>query len=75
VAICPQNDTSAEGVTNVLIQNNAFIRNSHTVQDLTLAGKQLTYRNNTVKSGGSFWEGIGHDAALPTSWKGPYYSN
>jgi hypothetical protein len=66
VAICPQNDTSAEGVTNVLVQNNTFIRNSHTVQDLTL-GKQLTYRGNTVKSGGSLWEGIGHDGGLPAT--------
>ena len=75
VAVCPENDTYAEGVSNVLVQNNTFIRNSRTSQDLTLGGKQLTYRSNIVKSGGSLTEGVGHDGALPSSWKGPYYSN
>lgn len=75
VAICPQNDQSAEGIQDVLIQSNTFTRNSRTVQDLTLAGRRLTYRGNIIQGGGSLTEGVGHDASLPMDWKGPYYSN
>ena len=75
VAICPQNDSVAEGISNFVIQSNTFVRNPYTMQDLTLAGKSLTYRNNSIKFGGTFWEGVGHDNALPADWKGPYYSN
>ena len=75
VAICPENDTYAEGVASVLVDSNSFIRNSRTSQDLTLGGKQLTYRTNAIVGGGTLWEGVGHDGALPADWKGPYYSN
>jgi len=73
VAICPENDTYAEGVQNVLIDSNRFYRGTKTVQDLTLGGRLLTYRKNTVTSGANLLEGLGHIGGLPAEWNGPYY--
>ncbi|WP_022980946.1 PKD domain-containing protein [Ideonella sp. B508-1] len=74
VAICPENDSSAEGIQNVLVQSNTFVRNASTSLDLALGGRSLTYRNNTA-NGGAILEDQGHTGALPASWVGPYYSD
>lgn len=74
VAISPENDLSAEGIQNVLVQSNTFVRNGNTVLDLVLGGRALTYRNNTA-NGGAILEDQGHTAALPAAWLGPYYSD
>jgi hypothetical protein len=74
VAICPQNDTSAEGVTNVLIQNNAFIRNSHTELDLALGGRDFVIEGNRVVGGlGPTLLRVApaHTGALPPAWRPP----
>jgi hypothetical protein len=55
VAISPENDSSAEGVQNVLVESNTFVRNANTVLDLVLGGRSLTYRNNTA-SGAPSWK-------------------
>ncbi|HJW11731.1 MAG TPA: hypothetical protein VJ598_08090 [Albitalea sp.] len=75
VAISPQNDQYAEGVENVLVENNRFVRGTNTSTDLVLGGRNLTYRGNTVVGGTSISEGVGHTGALPASWLGPYYSS
>ncbi|MCO5978892.1 hypothetical protein, partial [Ideonella oryzae] len=74
VAICPQNDTSAEGVTNVLIQNNTFIRNSHTSLDLALGGRDFVIAGNRVLGGhgrAPLWVAPAHTGALPLAWRPP----
>lgn len=74
VAVSPQNDEYAEGLEDVIIAANRFVRGPNAVQDLTLGGRRLTYRGNTVVGGGTLSEGIGHAGALPAAWNGPYYS-
>ena len=75
VAISPQNDQYAEGVENVVFENNRHVRGGNTSTDLVLGGRKLTYRGNSIVSGASFAEGVGHTGALPSTWQGPYYSN
>jgi hypothetical protein len=75
VAICPQNDQFAEGVQEVLVENNRFIKGGGTQTNLILGGRNLTYRGNTVTDGSVLTQGTGHTAALPTGWNGPYYNS
>ena len=74
VAICPQNDTSAEGITNVVVQNNTFIRNSHTELDLALGGRGFVIAGNRVLGGqgpARLRVGAAHTGALPAAWRPP----
>jgi hypothetical protein len=75
VGIEPQNNQYAEGVEDVILENNRFARGSRTSTDLTLGGRRLTYRGNTAVGGGPITEGIGFDGPLPPEWKGPYFTN
>lgn len=75
VAICPENDVYPEGVQNVLIQSNRFVRGKGTFQDLTMGGRKFTQRGNTVTSGAALTTGLGHTGGLPSDWQGPYYTN
>ncbi len=75
VAICPENDVYPEGVQNVLIQSNRFVRGKNTFQDLTMGGRKITQRGNLVTSGAALTTGLGHTSGLPADWQGPYYTN
>ena len=74
IALCPQNDQSAEGLEDVVAENNRFIRGSQTSVDLTVTGRRITYRGNTNASQSASVGLNGHGAALPTDWKSPYFS-
>jgi hypothetical protein len=80
VAICPQNDEYSEGVEKVLVQDNVFIRGRNTNADLVYAARNLTYRRNSTSGPTSsltksdLATQVGHEAALPSVWNGPYYS-
>lgn len=72
VAIAPQNDTVEEGIENVIVENNRFIRGKFTLNDLVIAGRKITYRVNTVSGGLAL--AVGSDkGVLPTTWFGPNY--
>jgi hypothetical protein len=73
VGIEPQNNTVEEGIENVVLENNRFIRGKSTVTDLVLAGRLITYRKNTVVSSGTL--SVGTDSGvLPTGWYGPFFA-
>jgi hypothetical protein len=74
-AICPQNDQYAEGIKDVMIENNRFVKGVGTQTNLVLGGSNLTYRGNTVTNGSALSQSIGHTGALPAAWKGPYYDS
>ncbi|HJV95396.1 MAG TPA: hypothetical protein VJ608_05135 [Albitalea sp.] len=74
VAVSPQNDQYAEGVQNVLVVNNRFVRGIKTSTDIIFGGRNLTYRGNSLTSGAAVAEGVAHTSALPSTWLGPYYS-
>ncbi|MBX3621809.1 MAG: PKD domain-containing protein [Rhizobacter sp.] len=71
VAVSPQNDQYAEGIEDVIVENNRFVRGKNTSADLTIGGRRITSRGNTVAGGGRLIERNGHDSALPAEWKGP----
>lgn len=73
VAISPQNDQYAEGIENVIVENNRFVRGKKTSTDLVLGGRSITVRGNTVNTGAKLTTGVGHTGALPAAWVGPNY--
>ena len=75
VSLSPENDVTAEGLQDVIAENNRFVRGANTTYDLVLAGRRLTYRGNTRVDGAAMgvYQG-GHAEALPASWSGPYFA-
>jgi len=73
-AFCPQNPASEEGVQDVLVLGNTFIRSADGQVDVVMGGSRITTLDNTTQ-GGSFTTAVGHDEALPAGWKGPYYTS
>jgi hypothetical protein len=71
VAVCPQNDSSAEGLQDVILERNRFARPSASSLDLVWAGRRLTQRGNQGPSGQALRVGTGHAAALPAAWRQP----
>lgn len=75
VAVSPQNGVSAEGLEDVIVENNRFVRGLRTASDLVITGRRMTYRGNVRADGGSLGVSTnGHGEALPADWRGPYYS-
>lgn len=77
VALCPQNDGSAEGVEDFLVIGNEFVRNTAmegSQVDLILGGRRLTQYSNTGSTG-TFNTSTGHTGSLPAEWLGPYYTS
>lgn len=77
VVLGPQNDTSAEPLEDVIVEENTFSRGSSWVSDLQLAGRRMTYIGNTVSGGGAAAvdaPGL-HAAGLPEGWEGPYFDS
>jgi hypothetical protein len=76
VAIRPQNAgaDSGEGIEDVILENNRFVRGLATNTDLLLVGRRLETRGNTRADGGSL--AITADntpyPSLPADWRGPY---
>lgn len=70
----PQNDGSAEPLEDVIVEENVFARGPAWVSDLQLAGRRMTYINNTLVGGGAAAvdaPGL-HAVGLPAGWQGPY---
>ncbi|OFZ29333.1 MAG: hypothetical protein A2622_07920 [Bdellovibrionales bacterium RIFCSPHIGHO2_01_FULL_40_29] len=82
VAIRPENTTSAQGIEDVITENNTFIRGGNTSVDLLLVGRRLSDRGNLTSASGSIisnTSGTGTNSctgySLTNSWCGPYYLN
>lgn len=70
----PQNGESAEGIEDVIFEDNTFAYGSNHFRDITWAGRRMSARGNrNLNSGGPASVGIGHTEALPNDWRGPYY--
>lgn len=78
VVFGPQNPQSAEPLEDVLVEDNAFERGPGFVSDIELAGRRMTYVNNTQAIGGGpaavTVPGL-HAAGLPSGWNSPYFNN
>ncbi|MGE8942932.1 PKD domain-containing protein [Leptospira interrogans] len=76
IAIAPQNKDlgTDEGIEDVIIERNRFVRGPHTNTDAWLVGRRITMRNNTRSDGGPLNLSIGNASpSLPKDWLGPYY--
>ena len=73
VVVAPQNATVAEGLENVVVENNRFVHGPNTYDDLVVAGRKITYRKNTTASGSTLIVGS-DNGVLPSAWTGPNYS-
>jgi hypothetical protein len=73
VAIAPQNDTVEEGIENVVLENNRFVRGKSTMNDLVFAGRKITYRKNATSTGASLVTG-NDNGVLPSAWTGPNFN-
>lgn len=78
VVIGPENGIVQQGLEDVIVENNRFIRGSNWVSDLQLSGRRMTYINNTLVSNGDAAAvtapGL-HNEGLPVGWDGPYFTS
>lgn len=82
VAIRPQSTVaheSAEGIEDVIVENNRFARGRNTNTDVLLVGRRLATRGNVSTTTGQRLS-ISTDAStnypqLPQAWRGPYFIN
>lgn len=74
VACAPQNDSSAEGIADCIVEDNYFNSPNH-INEIAFGGQRLTSRSNndgvaTVNTTTGSQAG-----SLPVEWRGPYYIN
>jgi hypothetical protein len=76
LAVAPQNnlDSTIEGIEDVIIERNRFVRGPHTNTEGHFIGRRITTRANTRVDGGRPNLSIGTPAAsFPREWIGPYH--
>lgn len=74
--VAPQNilPGTAEGIEDVIIERNRFIRGPYTNTEMQNVGRRVTTRDNTRVDGGVPQLSIGPTSPdLPPEWIGPYY--
>jgi PKD domain len=69
----PQNRIEVEGIEDVIIERNRFVRGSYTNTEMENNGRRFTYRGNTRSDGGPLNLSVGDKPAMPTEWRGPYW--
>ena len=76
LAVGPQNRDigTIEGLEDILIERNKFVRGPHTNTDSWMVGRRITTRNNTRVDGGPLNHSVGQASpSLPPEWHGPYF--
>jgi PKD repeat protein len=74
-ATAPQNNQSAEGLEDVIWEDNEFRHGPNYMRDITWAGRRMTERGNrNVTDGRAAEVGIAGELGLPADWNGPYFS-
>lgn len=74
--VAPQNRDAGttEGIEDVIIERNRFIRGPHTNTEMENLGRRITTRGNTRVDGGVPNLSVGEPSpTLPAEWHGPYY--
>ncbi|MEZ5707607.1 MAG: PKD domain-containing protein [Burkholderiaceae bacterium] len=73
----PQNntDSSREGLEDVVLENNVFVRGPNTNTEFILMGRRMTSRGNTRADGGvpNINQFSNSYQLLPADWVGPFY--
>lgn len=73
VILGPQNNTVGEGLEDIIVENNTFIRNKNTSTDLIVEARRVTVRGNTVQGGAKLVVGTDPNSEVPAEWSGPNY--
>jgi hypothetical protein len=72
--IAPQNLQSAEGIEDLIVENNRFSRGPRTNTDAVLLGRRITTRRNVRTDGSPVNINSGPaNYALPPEWQGPVF--
>jgi PKD repeat protein len=75
VAIRPQSESYGEGIEDVIVEANTFIKGTRTTADILMVGRRFTTRANT-RIDGSAPSIQPHSGSYPlsSSWLGPYWN-
>jgi hypothetical protein len=74
--VSPQNRdvSTVEGIEDVIIERNRFVRGPYTNTEMENVGRRITMRGNVRTDGGVPNLSIGTPSpSLPAEWHGPYY--
>lgn len=74
VACAPQNDSSAEGVQDCIVEDNYFSSTGH-IHEIAFGGVRLTSRSNNTGANTVTTTTGSQAGSLPVEWRGPYYIN
>lgn len=80
LAVRPQNNESAEGIEDYIVENNVFVPSANTNADVLMVGRRMTERGNVRSNGTGLLSNSGGTSngscsgyILPGTWCGPYY--
>lgn len=72
----PENTLEAQGLEDVILENNRFIRGPNTNTEFILMGRRMSNRGNVRVDGGAVnINQFGNQYNLPAEWNGPYYNS
>lgn len=70
--IGPQNNTVGEGIEDVIVEGNQFVRGKNTQTDLIVQARRVTARGN-VTPDGKLRTGSDPNPEVPAEWSGPNF--
>jgi hypothetical protein len=74
LSTAPQNNVLAEGLEDIIVEDNEFRYGTNYFEDYNSAGRRITERGNwNVTANRAARNHHDGDGSLPAEWKGPYY--
>jgi PKD domain len=74
VAIRPQSERYSEGIEDVIVEGNTFVKGTQTSTDVLMVGRRFTTRSNTRVDGtASSLQSHSGSYPLSSEWFGPYW--
>lgn len=72
----PENTLEAQGLEDVILENNRFIRGPNTNTEFILMGRRMSNRGNVRVDGGAVnINQFDNQYNVPAVWNGPYYNS
>jgi hypothetical protein len=74
LSTAPQNNVLAEGLEDIIVEDNEFRYGTNYYEDYNSAGRRITERGNwNVTANRAARNHHDGDGSLPAEWRGPYY--
>lgn len=76
--VAPENNfgSTIEGIEDVIVERNRFVRGPHTNTEVEFYGRRITTRDNTRTDGATPRFSVGPlHPGVPADWHGPYFLN